>query len=464
MFDQNEGKRMMNRRDFLRMGSMATGVALLAACAPTAPGAPQAAPADDGAAAAPAAADAVVVEAWAHWEQGLQWLEDALKNYGWAEEHPNITMNKVVAPFAEIHDKMLAACASGVGVPDIMRVEQGRASAFFKGDEICFVDMTDLIGERINDLVLGSAVDYWSWKGAIYGIGNEVNACTLAYRKSVFDELGVTTPFETWDALMEAGVALKEARDMAVISFHDLHDGDFQMMLFAAGGQMFDENGDFGGANELGMEILEYQRRLMHELEIAVPAPVTGDSTWSPPIYWEAFRQEQIATALGAPWHNGKLGNDDKIGPGPQEGQWRLQRLPAGIGTGVPTATHGGTSVSIPKMAQHKDEAWMIIEETHLTEAVLEDVKQRGITPSYKPVLTDPMLNEPYAYYDGQVIGELYLELSEDMPRIYQSPWAPEFHTAFQNIVLTPVLQDNNQDYEALFGELEVELQRIKSL
>jgi ABC-type glycerol-3-phosphate transport system substrate-binding protein len=307
-------------------------------------------------------------------------------------------------------------------------------------------------------------VDYWSWKGAIYGIGNEVNACTLAYRESVFTELGITTPFETWDALMEAGTALKEAKDMAVISFHDLHDGDFQMMLFAAGGQMFDENGEFGGANELGMEILEYQRRLMHELEIAIPAPVTGDSTWSPPIYWEPFRQEQIATVLGAPWHNGKLGNDDKIGPGPQEGQWRLQRLPAGIGAGVPTATHGGTSVSIPKMAQHKDEAWMIIEETHLTEAVLQDVKERGITPSYKPVLTDPMLNEPYAYYNGQVIGELYLELADSMPRIYQSPWAPEFHTAFQNIVLTPVLQDNNQDYEALFGELEVELQRIKTL
>jgi ABC-type glycerol-3-phosphate transport system substrate-binding protein len=450
----------LSRRDFLRISSSAAGLALLAACAPST----STAPASSGDAAAPAGDSAVEVEAWAHWEQGLQWLEDAMNNYGFTEEHPNITLNKVVAPFAEIHDKMLAACASGVGVPDIMRVEQGRAAAFFKGDEICFSDLTDLIGDRMDDLVLGSAVDYWSWQGAIYGIGNEVNACTLAYRKSVFDELGIETPFETWDALKEAGQALKNDRGMYVTSFHDLHDGDFQIMLFAAGGLMFDEEGNFGGMNDLGKEILDYQRSLIHDLEIATIAPVTGDSTWSPPIYWEAFRQNQIATCMGAPWHNGKLGREDKIADEAQSGQWRLQRLPAGIGEGLPTATHGGTSVSIPKQAEHPEEAWMIIEFTHLTDAVLEDAVQRGITPSYKPVLDEPVLNEPYDYYDGQVIGELYMELADAMPRIYQSPWAPEFHTAFQNIVITPVMQENVQDYDALFDELSVELDRIKSL
>jgi arabinosaccharide transport system substrate-binding protein len=95
---------------------------------------------------------------------------------------------------------------------------------------------------------------------------------------------------------------------------------------------------------------------------------------------------------------------------------------------------------------------------------VLEDAKQRGITPSYKPVLDDPMLNEPYAYYEGQVIGQLYKELADQMPRIFQSPWAPEFHRAFIDMVITPVMQDNNSDYDALFGELSTELERIKTL
>ena len=277
----------------------------------------------------------------------------------------------------------------------------------------------------------GSALDYWSWQGKVYGIGNEVNACTLAYRKGYFDEIGITTPFETWSALEEAGVALKEAKDVAaIISFHDLHDGDFQMMLFNSGGQMFLEDGNFGGMTDHGKEILDLQRRWIHDLEIAIPAPVTGDSTWAPPIYWEAFRQNQIATTLGAPWHNGKLGRDDKIGPG-QENEWRLQALPAGIGDGVPTATHGGTSVSIPKEAAHKEEAWAVIEESHLTNAVLEDVIERGIVPSWLPAIEDPIVQEPYAYYDGQVIGALYLELAKGMPRNLPVALGPGYACGF---------------------------------
>jgi len=418
------------------------------------------APAEEAAAAAPAG-EAVTVTAWAHWEQGLGWIENALKNYGYMDEHPNITLDKVVQPFAEVHDKMLAACASGVGQPDIMRVEQGRMSSFFKGSP-CFVDLKDLIGDRIDDLVLGSAVDYWSWEGAIYGIGNEMNACALAVRKSIFDELGIAVPFETWQDLVEAGQVLREEKDMSIISFHDLHMGDFQIMLFAAGGLIYDENGEFGGMTDLGREILEFQRDALHTWNIAEVAPVTGDSTWSPPIYWEAFRQDRIATTMGAPWHNGNLGRDDKIGPS-QEGEWLLQRLPAGFGENGPTATHGGTSVSIPLQAQHPEEAWSIIEFTHLTEAVLQDFEERGILVSYKPALQNPKYKEPWPFYGGQVIGEMYLELADHMPRIYQSPWAPDFQTAFQNFVLTPVLQDQ-ADIDAAFSELTVELERIKSL
>lgn len=459
--------RPMSRREFLRLGTLAAGATIMTACAVQAPAAApaqqEAAPAqgeDTGAAAAPSEA-VVEVTAWAHWEQGLNWIDNALTNFGFKDEHPNITMNKVVQPFNEVHDKMLAACASGVGQPDIMRVEQGRMSTFFKGDP-CFVDLTELIGDRIDDLILGSAVDYWSWQGAIYGLGNEMNACALAVRKSIFDEIGVETPFETWQDLVEAGQILREEKDMSIISFHDLHDGDFQQMLFAAGELMFDEEGNFGGNTELGREILAFQRDCIHTWNIAEAAPVTGDSTWSPPIYWEAFRQDQIACTMGAPWHNGNLGHETKIGPS-QEGQWLLQRLPAGFGANVPTATHGGTSVSIPGKAEHPEEAWMIMEFTHLTDAVLQDFEERGILVSYKPALQNEKYKEAWPYYGGQVIGDLYLELADSMPRIYQSPWAPEFHTAFQNLVLTPILQDQ-ADIDATFEELGAELERIKTL
>ncbi|MEM7127627.1 MAG: extracellular solute-binding protein [Chloroflexota bacterium] len=450
----------LTRRRFLQVtGLGAASAALLAACP-----APGAAPAADGGGDAAMADDAIEVEAWAHWEQGLDWLDNAMTDFGFYEENPNISFKKTVAPFGEIHDKMLAACASGVGLPDIMRLEQGRAAAFFKGEEICFVEMNDLIGDRTENLVMGSAVDYWSWQGKIYGLGNEVNACTLAYRKSVFDDIGVETPFATWQDLKEAGLILKEANpDMSVISWHDLSTGDLQMMLYNAGEQMFLEDGNFGGMNDIGKEIMEFQRSMIYDDETAITAPNATGSSWTSPVYWEAFRQDQLATTMGAPWHNGKLGRDDKIGPG-QEGEWRLQALPNGFGADVPTATHGGTSVSIPKGADNVEAAWSIIEFTHLTDAVLQDVIERGIIPSWKPAIENEIVQEPYDYYEGQNTGELYLELGNSMPRIFQSPWSPEFHTAITNIVVTPILQENISDYDSLFDELGTELERIKTL
>ena len=470
----------VNRRGFLRIGLVTTaglvGGNLLAACggaapaptATTAPAKPAEAPkpteAPKPAEKAAAGPGKVELEVWAHWDQGIQWVINALKNYNFPDLE-RITIKKVVYPFDEVHNKMLAACTTGVGMPDLMRVEQGRMSAFLKG-EICFKPLESLIGDRKKDLVLGSAVDYWSWKGHIYGIGNEMNVCSLAVRKSVLDEIGVKTPLESWNDVRAAGKELKAKKNMSIISWHDTHDGDFQMLLFAAGGLMFDENGDFGGMNELGESILLMMHDMIHKDKTAIAAPVTGDSTWSPPIYWEAFKANKVASTMGAPWHNGNLGRDDKIGPS-QKGQWMLQRLPKGFGANKPTATHGGTSYSIPSKAKYPDEAWKVIEFTHLTKAVLQDFDERGAIPSYTPALEDEKLKKPWEYYGGQIIGDLYLELAKDMPRIHQSPWAPEIHTAFQNIVLTPYLQNPQADVKDIrdgFAKLKVEIERIKKL
>lgn len=66
---------------------------------------------------------------------------------------------------------MLAALSSGQGVPDIMRIEQGKFSPFIKGQIIGLMDLTDRIGDRAKDLALGSAVDYRSWKNKLDGMG-----------------------------------------------------------------------------------------------------------------------------------------------------------------------------------------------------------------------------------------------------------------------------------------------------
>jgi hypothetical protein len=99
----------LSRRNFLQLGTLVAGSTILAACVP-AGGQPAAAPAQQSepaaaepaqeeAAPAPPGDEAVEVTAWAHWEQGLDWIDNALGNYGWKDEHPNITMNDTVGEF-----------------------------------------------------------------------------------------------------------------------------------------------------------------------------------------------------------------------------------------------------------------------------------------------------------------------------------------------------------------------------
>ncbi|HEV8636553.1 MAG TPA: extracellular solute-binding protein [Chloroflexota bacterium] len=478
----------LNRRAVLRLSLVGGAAALLAACgqaaAPTTVPAKPAEPtkpaeklaekpaeptkpaagATPQAAAPAAGTKAVELEVWAHWDQGIQWLINSMKNYNFP--NPNLTIKKVVYPFDEAHNKMLAALNSGVGVPDIMRVEQGRMSAFLKGN-IGFFDLTDRIGARRNDLVLGSAVDYWSWKGKIYGIGNELNVCSLTYRKDLFDEVGVKeTGFESWSDFRKAGQDLKAKQNIAAISWHDISHGDFQILTFAAGGKMFDENGDVAFATDIGVDILAMMHEMLHKEKSAIVAPVTGDNTWSPPIYWAAFKDNKIASTIGAPWHNGNLGRETAIGPS-QSGKWRLQRLPKGFGANLMTATHGGTSLSIPLKAKNPDEAWQVIEFTHLTKAVLQDFDERGVMVTYKPALAEEKVRKAWEYYGGQKIGEIYAELAQDMPRITQSPWAPEIYKALTDMAITPILQNPNatkNDIKAGFDKVKAEAERIKKL
>jgi len=435
-----------------------TTAAQAAAAAPTV--APTAKPAPQ--AAVSSTKGPVELVAWAHWDQGIQWLIDAMKHNNFPDS--NITIKKVVYPYDEVHAKMLAACVSGVGEPDIMRVEQGQMSKFLRGAP-CFVDIKPLIGDKIKDIVLGSAVDYWSWEGKIYGIGDELNVCALALRKTFLDAAKVETTFDTWDGVRQQGLALKAAKPTtAIVSWHDQSDGDFQMLLNAAGQLMFDQNGDFGGDTDIGHSII-LMHDMIHKDKTAVAAPVTGNQTWSSPVYWEAFRKDEIATVVGPPWHIGNLGQQTAIGP-TQSGQWYIQRMPAGFGANKKTATDGGTSCSIPTGSKYHDEAWSVIDFCNLTNAVLEDFNQRGIMVTYIPALNDPSVQKPWPFYGGESIGKTYADLATDMPRIYQSPWAAQIHTAFQNDVITPILQNPNageKDITDAFAKLKPEIARIKT-
>src|SRR5919198_6290464 len=209
-------------RSFLKLAAAASlaGVSLGAACAqetraPTA-----------GSSGAP-------LEFWAFAPDRLDFVKEVLKS------HPELNVNFRVFPYREMHDKLLTALTSGKGAPDIADVEISRFGQFLKG-EVPFVPLDDRLGADVEQVHKPAATDPWSWKGKIYGIGNELNCVLFAYRKDVMDDLGVKGPFATWDQVIDAGKKVVSGGKSKMFGLHDLSFGDYYMLTQSAGSQLFE--------------------------------------------------------------------------------------------------------------------------------------------------------------------------------------------------------------------------------
>jgi len=460
--------RKVSRRTFLRALGASAGGALLAACGVTTQpsgGVPTAAgggaPAAGGATSvAPAAGGTAktTLEFWAFAEERLKFVRELVKGSTWTSAHPDVAINFRVFPYNEMHDKLLAALSSGVGAPDIADVEISRFSRFIKGERVGFVPLNDRIGAEKNNLFTAAAIDPWSWKDQIYGLGNELNTCVLAYRKDLMDSLGVKTPFETWDDLRAAGQKVVAGGKSKMFAVHDQSFGDWYMLAQSAGTTMFDEQGNYQADNDKSVTVMQFLHDLIYKDKIAGIAPVTGTDSWGPPNFWAAFQAEQFVSTWGPPWHmaNFLLKVED------QKGKWTVQALPKGLGDGKPTANFGGTGQCITEQSKNADMAWELIKLCNLTkEGVLADFKIRTAYPAYKPAYDDPALKAPSDYFSGAKIGDLYTQIAPEITPFRQSPVWPEATDAMTRVVITPVMQDK-KDAKTALTELKAEVERLK--
>ncbi|HLL49248.1 MAG TPA: extracellular solute-binding protein, partial [Thermomicrobiales bacterium] len=90
--------------------------------------------------------EAATLEVWGFNRERLNFAENAAQLPVFTDKYPNVTVNFREFPFAQMHDKLLAALASGQGAPDVAEVEIGRFSQFLKGEHVPFVPLTERIG------------------------------------------------------------------------------------------------------------------------------------------------------------------------------------------------------------------------------------------------------------------------------------------------------------------------------
>jgi arabinosaccharide transport system substrate-binding protein len=411
-----------------------------------------------------------LLEMWAFSRTRTAWQERAFKQYysqGDGRGTPiryggRFDINFLVLPYAQMHDKMMITTQAGQGGPDIVDIEISRYSQFIKGGVVGFIPLNQYLKDFGGEdaLFKGSATDPWSWRDEIHGLGNELNACAMAYRWDLFEQYGIRTPIRTYEEMAEAGKKLQ--RDTGgrvfIIDFPIDGWGYWWMMTLQQGGGFFDVEGRPKWHEPSGV-------RTMRFIQEALYGPnKDGRDAWAMvppagPSRNAAFINGEILTILGPSWN---ISGFPRQNLKQTDGKWMVQPMPVWAGVpSAPTATWGGTGVCVPRTARHRDWAIEFVLWEHFTpDAVIEDFRERQVWPTLKKAWGKEELTAPIPWFNNQRVGDVINEVADKIPKWFNSPFWPEGTDAFTRVGLVPALQGKRDPAQALL-EAKAEAERI---
>lgn len=185
------------------------------------------------------------------------------------EEHPNITLNKVVKE-GDPGNEFYQAVASGTA-PDLVNCSFTMMDSYITSGILeplnQYTDEWDEWGNFTKEYI-----DMFTKDGKVYGVPNQVAPMLFGYNKALFEEAGIKEPPKTWDEAVEVAKKINDP-DNQVAGYATLAaewtEWFFQYYVWQAGGDLTKENED--GTAELTftdpavIKAAEYYQKLKSE-------------------------------------------------------------------------------------------------------------------------------------------------------------------------------------------------------
>ena len=185
------------------------------------------------------------------------------------EEHPNITLNKVVKE-GDPGNEFYQAVTSGTA-PDLVNCSFTMMDSYITSGILeplnQYTDEWDEWGNFTKEYV-----DMFTKDGKVYGVPNQVAPMLFGYNKALFEEAGIKEPPKTWDEAVEVAKKINDP-DNQVAGYATLAaewtEWFFQYYVWQAGGDLTKENED--GTAELTftdpavIKAAEYYQKLKSE-------------------------------------------------------------------------------------------------------------------------------------------------------------------------------------------------------
>jgi arabinogalactan oligomer/maltooligosaccharide transport system substrate-binding protein len=278
---------------------------------------PEASPDDEAAAPDATPADGVTAGAGAvdlsnvTCEEGLTWWHAIQEGSGEEQfvqgkaqeftEQTGVDVTLLNVQFTELPRTFIQSVPAGQG-PDLVYGPNDWIGQFAEGGFIA--DLTEQVD---TSEYLENAAEAVTYNGSVYGVPERVEALTQYYNTAILDE-----PLQSFEDTQERAGQLEEGQ---YVLAYDIGNAYFSFpFLYAVGGELFDEQGNFALTEEAATEWLTALRDLQQNANL--PPEITG------PAASALFSGGQAGATFSGPW---EIQNLAQAGV---DFEWQLAKLP----------------------------------------------------------------------------------------------------------------------------------------
>ena len=363
----------------------------------------------------PVEESAVSLRLWTFASNHLESYQNAVPSFEIANPGKKIDVQLVHGD--AVNSRLRAAFWADLDVPDLVELEISRAGSFFRGrsEDVGFIDLLPILKRTdYYDQIVETRFAPYTNRGKIYGLPHDVHPVGLAYRRDLFENLGIdVTAIETWDDFIRIGTRITIPGERYLIELSDNSPMHFEIFLFQREGGYFDRQGNLTMDDEVALETLLFFIPL-----VAGPDRI-GSDLGSNRLFTQAVEQGYFISFLCPDWRS-KVAETDIPR---MSGNMALMPLPAFERGARRTSTMGGTMLGITKACPNPELAWKVAVHMYFDKNQLgERFRDSNILPPLKEAWSHPAFDEPRDYWSGQKLGRIYADLAEDVPPQYASP------------------------------------------
>lgn len=339
---------------------------------------------------------------------------------GFQEAYPDITLEFVNYPPAEVADQTVLAIQGGTGGPDLGVTENASIGRLANLGGL--LDLTEWL-EPYSESLNAFALEEGSAEGKAYCAPWDIGPVVTFYRRDVFEAAGLpATPDEvselvsTWDGFLETCTTIKEETGAACFALNKANNyGDtYFNMLWQQGLGFYNDAGEVIVDSPAHVETLQ-------KLGQFWDADVVSDELeWTDNWYAElnAPLDDANVTPVASVTIGSWMGSFLKTWvAADRAGDWGVVPMPAYAEGGTRAANQGGSCMFIPQASSNPDAAWAFIEYMLMDEENHKAIfAYSDYFPALETIYTDPMFEEGDPYFADQPVRQVYAEAALAIP------------------------------------------------